>query len=253
MKTAMAVVIGTRMGVRLGMALVIVRGIIATRRTGHRQSAPCSLSIQQFSLPRQWTSLGIPPLPLPIPIPVPMPIPLITHASAPMCSPILIPRQALRCHPTNEHSEPTRARGGKRSSIVEISVSRLFIFWGLSRVTFIFGISCVFFKGNFFGVSHLNFFFGVSRVWEKKPFFPKKKKSGETQEPLNNLHCYRRVKHIAPTFWVPPARVKRWSCGVKGGFYTHRRHMAEITWSALIMTANKKCNLPFGLWQAVSK
>ena len=34
------------------------------------------------------------------------------------------------------------------------------------------------------------------------------------------------------------------------GFYTHRRQMAEITWSTLIMTANKKCNLPFGLWQA---
>ena len=32
---------------------------------------------------------------------------------------------------------------------------------------------------------------------------------------------------------------------MKGGFYTHRRQMAGITWSTLIMTANKKCNLPF--------
>ena len=40
---------------------------------------------------------------------------------------------------------------------------------------------------------------------------------------------------------------------MKGGFYTHRRQMAEITCSTLIMTANKKRNLPFGLWQAVSK
>ena len=27
---------------------------------------------------------------------------------------------------------------------------------------------------------------------------------------------------------------------MKGGFYTHRRQMAEITWSTLIITANKK-------------
>ena len=55
------------------------------------------------------------------------------------------------------------------------------------------------------------------------------------------------------TFWVPPAPVKQWSRGVKGGSYTHSRQMAEITCSTLIMTANKKCNLPFGLWQAISK
>ena len=35
---------------------------------------------------------------------------------------------------------------------------------------------------------------------------------------------------------------------MKGGFYTHRGQMAEITWSTLIMTANKKsiCPLAFG-------
>ena len=38
-----------------------------------------------------------------------------------------------------------------------------------------------------------------------------------------------------------------------GSFYTHCRQMAEITWSTLIMITNKKGNLPFGLWQAVSK
>ena len=34
---------------------------------------------------------------------------------------------------------------------------------------------------------------------------------------------------------------------MKGGFYTHHQQMAEIMWSTLIMSANKKCNLPFGL------
>ena len=49
------------------------------------------------------------------------------------------------------------------------------------------------------------------------------------------------------TFRVPWAWVKQWSRELEG------RQMAEITCSTLIMTANKKCNLPFGLWQAVSK
>ena len=31
---------------------------------------------------------------------------------------------------------------------------------------------------------------------------------------------------------------------MKGGFYTHHRQMAEITWSTLIMTANKKATCP---------
>ena len=34
---------------------------------------------------------------------------------------------------------------------------------------------------------------------------------------------------------------------MKGGFYTHCRQMAITMCSTLIMIANKKCNLPFGL------
>ena len=43
------------------------------------------------------------------------------------------------------------------------------------------------------------------------------------------------VKHLPPwTFWVPLARVKQWSRGVKGRFYTHWRQMADIMWSTPI-------------------
>ena len=68
--------------------------------------------------------------------------------------------------------------GGKRNSIVEISVSRFF-FFGVSRVTF--------------------FFWRKSRMGKKNPFFQKKKRRGNTRTTQQPPLLPEEVKHIAPT------------------------------------------------------
>ena len=152
---------------------------------------------------------------------------------------------------------------GKRSSIVEISVSRFF-FWRKSRNFFLFGVSRVFFRRKFFfGLSHVNFFFWrKSRMGKKNPFSQKKKRRGNTRTTQQPPLLPEEVKHIAPTDILGTSGTGKAMEPWREGWFLYSspadggnnvRHMAEITWSTLIMTANKKCNLPFGLWQAVSK
>ena len=144
---------------------------------------------------------------------------------------------------------------GKRSSIVEISVSRFFIFFGVSRVTFFFWRTSRFFRRIFF-------FWCKSHMGKKNPFFQKKKRQGNTRTTQQPPLLLEEVKHIAPTDILGTCGTGKAMEPWREGWFLYSspadggnnvRQMAEITWSALIMTANKKCNLPFGLWQAVSK
>ena len=95
-----------------------------------------------------------------------------------------------------------QSAGGKRSSIVEISVSRFFIFFWRKLRKFFFGVNRVIFfrREFFFGVSRVNFFFWrKSRMGEKNPFFQKKKRRGNTRTTQQPPLLPEEVKHIAPT------------------------------------------------------
>ena len=95
---------------------------------------------------------------------------------------------------------------------------------------------------------------------EKPPFFLKKKAGKHKNHPTTAIATGGGEAcslHILGTSGTGKA-MEPWREGcflyslpADGG--NNVRQMAEITWSTLIMTANKKCNLPFGLWQAVSK